>query len=209
MLITKPINTKCTNCFEYFKNKSFKDLESGTVFTTLEEAANHYNMSKQAIQYFLKMGWNKKRRQKKSNRPILQYVETTKVCDKCTKSPNFKDLQGEICKPTRIPKIYGSSFGRLYRELDRGRKLIGIRRNPKWYLTATFNKKCYYIHRLIAEAFYYPKGIPKYLCVNHIDGVKYNNKISNLEVITYSENIKHYHKLRSSKKTIDTIEKSC
>lgn len=45
------------------------------------------------------------------------------------------------------------------------------------------------IHRLIAEHFIDNSLNKK--CVNHIDGNKTNNKLSNLEWVTYSENNKH------------------
>lgn len=50
-----------------------------------------------------------------------------------------------------------------------------------------------YIHRLVAEAF-----IPNPLNrteINHIDGDKTNNHITNIEWITHSENMKHSYKL--------------
>ena len=46
-----------------------------------------------------------------------------------------------------------------------------------------------YIHRLVAEYFIdNPKNLP---CVNHKDGNKANNDISNLEWCSYSQNMKH------------------
>lgn len=44
------------------------------------------------------------------------------------------------------------------------------------------------VHRLVAEAFI---GLPPKMCVNHKDGKKYNNHLSNLEVVTESQNKKH------------------
>ena len=55
----------------------------------------------------------------------------------------------------------------------------------------TINKKTYhkYVHRMVAEAF-----IPNpnnYTDVNHKDGNKQNNHISNLEWVSHSQNIYH------------------
>ncbi len=49
------------------------------------------------------------------------------------------------------------------------------------------------IHRLVVEAFLGPifEGFEP----NHIDGNKTNNYISNLELVTHSENIKHAYRL--------------
>jgi hypothetical protein len=49
------------------------------------------------------------------------------------------------------------------------------------------------VHRLVCEAFY---GLPRDpgLCVNHLDGNKLNNTISNLEWTTIAENNRHAQK---------------
>ena len=53
-------------------------------------------------------------------------------------------------------------------------------------------KRCYKrVHRLVYEAFY--GKIPNKLIVNHIDEDKNNNNLSNLEIVTNRENIKHFH----------------
>lgn len=61
--------------------------------------------------------------------------------------------------------------------------------NGAGYLSVKLNGKTFRVHRLIGENFIpNPDNKP---CINHIDGVKTNNKISNLEWCTQSENIKH------------------
>ena len=47
------------------------------------------------------------------------------------------------------------------------------------------------VHRVVATAFLGP--IPKGKEVNHRDLNKHNNNLSNLEYMTRSQNIKHYH----------------
>lgn len=51
-------------------------------------------------------------------------------------------------------------------------------------------QKSHRIHRLVAENFM-PKPDKDGLEVNHIDGIKTNNKLSNLEWVNRSENLKH------------------
>lgn len=68
-----------------------------------------------------------------------------------------------------------------------------------------------YIHRLVYEAFNGP--IEKGKQINHIDGIKANNSLSNLEVVTAKENTWHAIKLglkdkcKGGKKWIYKIEK--
>lgn len=80
-------------------------------------------------------------------------------------------------------------------------QLWGTRAGNK-YLAVDVSKKGVQkrlaVHRLVAQAFIpNPKNLP---CVNHIDGNKFNNDVSNLEWCTYSEN--NYHTFRTGLKHI-------
>ncbi|WP_428909429.1 HNH endonuclease [Niallia sp. Krafla_26] len=72
-------------------------------------------------------------------------------------------------------------------------KLLNTFLNKKGYVRVGLMKdgkqKQVFVHRLVTEA--YIGKIPDGKCVNHIDGNKENNHVSNLEILTHSENIIH------------------
>lgn len=75
---------------------------------------------------------------------------------------------------------------------DGSTKLLKNRPNGKYY-TVCLSKKCekkgFNVHRLVAETFLEkPEGKSE---VNHKDGDKHNNHISNLEWVTPKENLIH------------------
>lgn len=76
-------------------------------------------------------------------------------------------------KSGRIVRLYLNEWGYYsFGSIDNNRK-----------------KKCWLIHRLVAKAFISnPEGK---LEVNHLDGIKTNNKVSNLEWVTSKENRAH------------------
>lgn len=103
-----------------------------------------------------------------------------------------------------IGNVYGNTGKRLRPAKDKkGYLRVGLMIHGK-----LCTKK---VHRLIAEAFIpNPQNKP---CVNHIDGNKENNWVSNLEWVTYKENTKHaidngLFSFQTSEKSINIIPKS-
>lgn len=77
-----------------------------------------------------------------------------------------------------LPEIILKPYGKTY-------PLVMLRRNGQFCPR--------YIHRLVAEAFL--ENPTHMLVVNHKDGNKKNNNVSNLEWVSYSEN--NYHALNT------------
>jgi len=71
--------------------------------------------------------------------------------------------------------------------------------NTSGYYTISLKHKRVSLHNIIAFMKYGEKSID--LVVNHIDGIKTNNKPDNLEVITQSKNIQHAVTLGLHKRT--------
>lgn len=102
------------------------------------------------------------------------------------------------------PKYEASSFGRI-RNVKTGRILKQFI-NDKGYFVLSLDGKSQRVHRLIADSFY--DGRHDWLDVNHIDGNKQNNHISNLEFCTRSENIRHAFNNGLSKSNLNDEHRS-
>lgn len=109
----------------------------------------------------------------------------------------WKDIDGfpnyKISSTGSVYSVHSNKLMKLH--------LRGTRADNK-YLVVCVSKegiqKNLSIHRLVAQAFIpNPENLP---CVNHIDGNKFNNDVSNLEWCTYSEN--NYHAFRTGLKHI-------
>jgi hypothetical protein len=90
---------------------------------------------------------------------------------------------------------YVSSLGRFKNK--KGIIMKDYKPHHSGYIYVRVNKEKYALHRLVADTFIPNldnKPIP-----NHIDGIKTNNSVKNLEWSTYSENNLHNHKIGLNK----------
>jgi hypothetical protein len=85
-----------------------------------------------------------------------------------------------------------SSLGRIRSNYSGTWKILNPKRTGTCqYLNIHYGKKSLLLHRMVAEAF----GIIKDSeIVNHIDGNKLNNAVSNLEKSNHSHNMAHAHR---------------
>ena len=74
------------------------------------------------------------------------------------------------------------------------------------YLKVKLYGKSKYVHRLVAESFY-PERSGEELYVNHLNGDKTDNRLSNLQWVTPSDNMKHAfaHKTLNARKNCDVV----
>lgn len=83
-----------------------------------------------------------------------------------------------------------TSDGKIFTHLNN--RFKGLRKHRNGYVEVELSKnksnKVFYVHRLVAEHFI---GSVDNMQVNHIDGNKSNNNVSNLEIVTAKHNQQH------------------
>lgn len=127
----------------------------------------------------------------------------TKIKKSIIPSSDYNSLENEIWKDIiGYENIYQvSNFGRV-RSLRRLR-IVNQRLSKSGYLNVTLRKesnsklKGMRVNRLVAIAFI--ENINNKPYVNHINSIKTDNNVNNLEWCTQSENIKHAYKIGTKK----------
>ena len=100
--------------------------------------------------------------------------------DRMTNGEEFKPIE-------RISGYSVSNFGKVRN--DKTGRILKPAINKHGYSDVFIKGKHYKVHRLVAETFLANNyNLPQ---VNHIDGVKTNNFIENLEWVSCKDNVKH------------------
>lgn len=103
---------------------------------------------------------------------------------------DLERLDGENWKNLIENEYYISSFGRVYSAAYR--KFFKTRLDKYGYVQVSLkkiSKNPLTLHRLVAKAFI--SNPENRLQVNHINGIKTDNRVENLEWVTAKENIRH------------------
>lgn len=108
---------------------------------------------------------------------------------------DIKDFEGsyqvsDLGNVRSLPRrIVQQSNGSGYHVQSKPGKILKPQPNSKGYLRVHIGGKCRFVHRLVGETFLSnPDEKP---VINHKDGNRLNNSLSNLEWVTRSENTQH------------------
>ncbi len=130
---------------------------------------------------------------------LLNFKNRRNNCIKNKKNNNFiptisnNEMLIEKWKTLNFNENYKiSDLGQIFSKKRQGSKgqFINPSLNKKGYLFCVINKTCFTVHRLVLCTFN-NKNINTKQQVNHKDGNKLNNRLSNLEFVTNKENMIH------------------
>jgi hypothetical protein len=104
-----------------------------------------------------------------------------------------KRWKNELKQAKRDCLIFDHETGIVTRTYTKGRIRNDVGHvNGNGYKIIRVDKKMYQLHRLIWEDAHGP--IAEGLCIDHIDGDKLNNRLSNLRLVTHKQNMENLHK---------------
>lgn len=101
-------------------------------------------------------------------------------------------------KETKYAGYFADENGIIYSNKSGIMKPLKQRPSNQGYLSVClYVEKQFqrYVHRIIAETFIRNLDLSKKETVNHKDGDKTNNHLSNLEIVSSSENVKHSYRI--------------
>jgi len=105
----------------------------------------------------------------------------------------------------RWPSLEASSLGRLRRKRTGYILKTKPRRCDGYVQVHVQDNTWFYVHRLIADAFH---GLPAGMEVDHRNGIRSDNRASNLESVTLQENRRRAQKRRKVLRRVSTADKS-
>lgn len=86
-------------------------------------------------------------------------------------------------KVTKDGKVFDTFRNTFMCEYNNGNGYFAVK-----LMSENRKRKQHYVHRLVAETYL---GYAENLDINHIDGNKSNNCLSNLEIVSHRENMQH------------------
>lgn len=109
--------------------------------------------------------------------PVKNYENLYEVSD----TGIVRSIDRTVLHKTGMQRLYKGKVISLTPHKDTRYMMVSLWKNNKG--------KAHYVHRLVAQTFLpNPNNLPE---VNHIDGNKQNNSVSNLEWVTRKDNVTH------------------